>query len=272
MFKAACLQIRSGVRVKDNLDRLITLFEEAVIGGADYIQTPEMTNILQPDRPSFFEEITSENEDILLKEMCKQARLHKKYLHLGSLALKIGDKQATNRGFMINTEGYIIARYDKIHMFDITLKNGTIYKESAAYLAGNRPIIAKTPLGNFGMTICYDMRFPQLYRHLAQNGATILTAPSSFTVPTGVAHWHILLRARAIETGSFVIAAAQGGKHECGRETYGHSLIINPWGEIIAEKTDDNEGVIYADINLDEVSDTRQRIPSLESVAFNSPP
>lgn len=271
MFKAATLQMRSGVKVKDNLDRLITLFEEAVKGGADYIQTPEMTNILQPNRAAFFEEITSENEDILLKEMCKQAKKHKKHLHLGSLALKISDKKAANRGFMINPEGHIIARYDKIHMFDVTLKDGTIYKESAAYLAGNQAVIAKTTLGNIGMSICYDMRFPHLYRHLAQN-APILTAPSSFTVPTGKAHWHILLQARAIETGSFMIAAAQGGNHECGRETYGHSLIINPWGEIIAEKNDNEEGIIYADINLNEVHDTRQRIPSLANVAFSSPP
>jgi deaminated glutathione amidase len=271
MFKAACLQMRAGIKVKDNLDQLISLFEEAVSFGADYIQSPEMSNILQPNRPLFFEEIQTQSDDVFLKEMMRQARLHKKYLHLGSLAIKIADTKAVNRGFMINPSGEIIASYDKIHMFDVTLPEGTILQESTAYEAGKVPVIAKTPLANIAMTICYDMRFPHLYRHLAQN-APILTAPSSFTVPTGKAHWHVLLRARAIETGSYMIAAAQGGKHECGRETYGHSLIINPWGEIIAEKADDEMGVIVADINPDESRLARQRIPSLLSVAFNSPP
>ncbi|MGL4290122.1 MAG: carbon-nitrogen hydrolase family protein [Phreatobacter sp.] len=262
-FTAACVQMRADVDVKASLEQSLGLIREAARSGAAYVQTPEMTNILQPDRPKFFETIKAEADDPSLPVYQAEAMRLGIWLHIGSLAIKIGDKQAANRGYVISPDGEIVAAYDKIHMFDVNLANGQTFRESAAYAPGDRAVVADLPWAKLGVTICYDLRFPQLYRTLAAAGAGIMAIPSSFTVPTGQAHWHVLMRARAIETGAFVIAAAQGGKHASGRETYGHSLIVDPWGTILAEADHDEPAVILAEIDVAKVAETRGRIPSL---------
>ncbi|QCI64473.1 carbon-nitrogen hydrolase family protein [Phreatobacter stygius] len=262
-FTAACVQMRADIDIKASLDQSLGLVREAARAGAAYVQTPEMTNILQPDRPKFFETIKAEADDPCLPVFQAEAMTLGIWLHIGSLAIKIGEKQAANRGYLISPDGEIVVAYDKIHMFDVNLANGQTYRESAAYAPGDRAVVADLPWARLGVTICYDLRFPQLYRSLAEAGAGIMAIPSSFTVPTGQAHWHVLMRARAIETGAFVIAAAQGGKHACGRETYGHSLIVDPWGTILAEADHDEPAVILAEIDPAKVAETRGRIPSL---------
>jgi deaminated glutathione amidase len=192
------------------------------------------------------------------------ARELKIWLHIGSMAVAVGADRLANRGFLISPAGVVVATYDKIHMFDVQLPNGEIYRESKNYRPGNEAVLADLPWGRLGMTICYDLRFAALYRSLAQAGADLLAIPSSFTVPTGKAHWHVLMRARAIETGCFVMAAAQGGLHEAGRSTFGHSLIIAPWGEIIAEARGDEPGIVVADIDVAKVAEARGRVPSLQ--------
>ncbi|MBN8940382.1 MAG: carbon-nitrogen hydrolase family protein [Rhizobiales bacterium] len=262
-FTAACVQMRADVDVKASLEQSLQLVREAARSGAAYVQTPEMTNILQPDRPKFFETIRSEADDPSLPVFQAEAMRLGIWLHIGSLAIKIGEKQAANRGYVISPDGEVVAAYDKIHMFDVNLANGQTYRESAAYAPGDRAVVTPLPWAKLGVTICYDLRFPQLYRSLAEAGAGIMAIPSSFTVPTGQAHWHVLMRARAIETGAFVIAAAQGGKHACSRETYGHSLIVDPWGTILAEADHDEPAVILAEIDVAKVAETRGRVPSL---------
>ncbi|MCZ0735049.1 carbon-nitrogen hydrolase family protein [Phreatobacter sp. AB_2022a] len=262
-FTAACVQMRADIDVKASLEQSVGLIREAARSGAAYVQTPEMTNILQPDRPKFFEAIRTEAEDASLPVFQAEAMRLGIWLHIGSLAIKIGPAQAANRGYLISPDGEIVAAYDKIHMFDVNLASGQTYRESAAYAPGDRAVITDLPWAKLGVTICYDLRFPQLYRALAEAGAGVMAIPSSFTVPTGEAHWHVLMRARAIETGAFVIAAAQGGLHPSGRQTYGHSLIVDPWGRILAEADHDEPAVICADIDPAKVEETRGRIPSL---------
>ncbi|MBY0361768.1 MAG: carbon-nitrogen hydrolase family protein [Phreatobacter sp.] len=262
-FTAACVQMRADVAVKPSVDQAIALIREAARAGADYVQTPEMTNILQPDRPKFFEAIRSEAEDPSIPLFQAEAMALGIWLHVGSLAIRIGEKQAANRSYLISPDGEVVAAYDKIHMFDVNLPNGQTYRESAAYAPGDVAVTADLPWMRLGVTICYDLRFPHLYRKLAEQGAGVMAIPSSFTVPTGEAHWHVLMRSRAIENGAFVIAAAQGGLHACGRSTYGHSLIVDPWGRILAEADHDEPGVILAAIDPSRVGETRGRIPSL---------
>jgi predicted amidohydrolase len=263
----ACVQTRADIDPAVSLNATLPLIRSAAADGAHYIQTPEMTNLLQPHRPTFFDTIVDEANDPTLATCREEARRLGVCLHLGSLAIRGPDGKALNRAFVIAPTGDIVARYDKIHMFDVDLPNGQTYRESAAYSPGEAAVVAPIECGGIaarlGVTICYDLRFPGLFQDLARNGAEILAIPSSFTVPTGQAHWHVLMRARAIETGCFVIAAAQGGTHACGRETYGHSLVVSPWGEVIAEAAHDNPGIVLATIDLDEVAATRARIPSL---------
>ena len=271
-FTAACVQMRADVDVKASTEQAVALIREAARSGATYVQTPEMTNILQPDRPKFFEAIRSEAEDASLPLFQAEAMTLGIWLHIGSLAIKIGEKQAANRGYVISPDGEVVAAYDKIHMFDVNLPNGQTYRESAAYAGGDAAVIADLPWAKLGVTICYDLRFPELYRALAECGAGVMAIPSSFTVPTGQAHWHVLMRSRAIENGAYVVAAAQGGKHACGRETYGHSLIVDPWGVVIAEADHDDPAVILAEIDPIKVDETRGRIPSLANGrAFSIP-
>jgi predicted amidohydrolase len=262
-FRVGLIQMRSGRAPQANLDAAVKLISQAKSNGADYVLTPEMTNIMELSREALFAAITDEEKDICLAAFRDLARKLSLHLHVGSLAIKVSPDKAANRSFMIDPRGDIVARYDKIHMFDVDLGGGESYRESRNYRAGELAVLTDLPWGRFGLTVCYDLRFPSLYRALAEAGATILTIPSAFTRVTGEAHWHVLVRARAIETGSFVLAAAQGGKHENGRETFGHSLVVDPWGRILAEGGTDPD-VIMAEINPAEVAAARAKVPSLQ--------
>ncbi len=262
-FTAALVQMRTGLRPADNLEQAVRLIREAKDKGADYVLTPEVTNVMQENRKALFELLASEEDDASLKAfraLASELRIH---LHIGSLALKASPERAVNRSFLIAPSGDIIASYDKIHMFDIDLENGESYRESANYQPGETAVIADLPWGRIGLTICYDLRFPALYRALAEAGASFITVPAAFTQKTGAAHWHTLLRARAIENGCFIFAAAQGGLHENKRETFGHSLIIDPWGTVLAEGGSE-PGVVLAQIDPAKVESVRKSIPSLQ--------
>jgi Predicted amidohydrolase len=260
-FTAACIQMCSARDPQNNRDSAVALVREALSRGADYIQTPEMTNIVNRDRDCFRESVTGENEDIVLAALREIAREGNAFIHIGSLALLDGDRYV-NRAFIIDRNGDVVARYDKIHLFDVDLPNGESWRESASYRAGDRAVLTDLPWGLLGISICYDARFPHLYRSLAKDGASFLSAPACFTRQTGEAHWHVLQRARAIENGAYMISAAQSGHHEDGRETYGHSVIIDPWGRVLTD-AGDGPGVICAEIDPELVTQVRQRIPSL---------
>jgi deaminated glutathione amidase len=262
-FNAALVQLRSGLSPKANLEATIGLIEEAKERGADYVLTPEMTNILEVKRERLFATIASEESDASLAALRELARKLGIFVHVGSLAIKLLPEKAANRSFLIDGKGDIIARYDKIHMFDVDLDNGESYRESRSYRPGDVAVAVDLPWGRLGLTICYDLRFPALYRALAEAGCSFLSIPSAFTKQTGEAHWHVLNRARAIENGAFVLAAAQGGTHENGRETFGHSLVVDPWGRILAEGGAE-PGVILARIDPAEVTAARARVPSLQ--------
>jgi deaminated glutathione amidase len=262
-FRAAMIQMRTGLNPAANIDFAARLIEEAKSAGADYVLTPEMTNILAARREQLLVTIVDEDADASLASLRELARKLGIYVHIGSLAIKVSPDRAANRGFLIDPKGEIAARYDKIHMFDVDLEGGESYRESRTYRPGEQAVLADLPWGRLGVTICYDLRFPALYRALAEAGATMLAIPSAFTKQTGEAHWHVLMRARAIENGCFVFAAAQGGKHENGRETFGHSLIVDPWGRILAEGGFE-PGVVMAEIDMEEVAKARSRIPSLQ--------
>jgi len=262
-FRVGLVQMRSGRTPEANLDAAAKLIREARAGGADYIQTPEMTNLCVRSRTDLMAAILDEDRDPSLAAYREIARALKVWLHIGSLAIRLTPDKAANRGFVIAPSGDIVARYDKIHMFDVDLAGGESYRESNSYRAGDIAALADLPWGRLGLSICYDLRFPALYRALAEAGASFLAIPSAFTRQTGEAHWHVLMRARAIENGSFVFAAAQGGKHEDGRETFGHSLVVDPWGTVIAEGGTE-PGVVLADIDPAQVAAVRGRIPSLD--------
>jgi len=262
-FTAGLVQMCSGLNPQANLDAAVKLIGEAKRAGADYVQTPEMTNIMVLQHDQLFAAIVPEESDASLAMFREVARALEIYLHVGSLAIKASPDKAANRSFLIDSKGEIVARYDKIHMFDVDLQNGESYRESRNFRAGDFGVVANLPWGRLGLTICYDLRFPALYRAVAEAGASFLAIPSAFTRQTGEAHWHVLLRARAIENGCFVFAAAQGGKHENRRETYGHSLIIDPWGCILGEGGTE-PGVVLAKIDPGEIAAARGRIPSLQ--------
>jgi deaminated glutathione amidase len=262
-FRVGLIQMRSGRTPAENVDAAAKLVGEAKSGGADYVLTPEMTNIMESSRERLFAAIVPEDHDPTLATFRELARVLQLYVHVGSLAVKVSPDKAANRAFLIDRRGEIVARYDKIHMFDVDLANGESYRESRSYRPGDLAVVTDLPWGRLGITICYDLRFPALYRALAEAGSIFLAIPSAFTRQTGEAHWHTLMRARAIENGSFVFAAAQGGTHENGRETFGHSLVVDPWGRIIAEGGTE-PGVVFADIDPAEVAAARSRIPSLQ--------
>ena len=245
-----------------NLADASELIREAAGQGASFVATPEMTNILEPDRPRLRSLAKPESEDASVAAFSVLAQELGLWLNVGSLALQGPGEKLVNRSLLFTPDGAIAARYDKIHLFDVDLPTGESLRESHAYDGGAEAVLVETPLGSIGLTICYDIRFSHLYRALAKAGAKLFTVPSAFTVPTGQAHWHVLLRARAIETGSFVLAAAQGGKHESGRETYGHSLIVSPWGEVLAEAGTE-PGIVIADLDLAQADLARARIPAL---------
>jgi deaminated glutathione amidase len=262
-FRVGLVQMRSGRTPARNLDSAVAQIREAKSAGAEYVLTPEMTNILEGNRESLFAAIAPEEKDTSLTAFRTLAHELGLYLHVGSLAIEVLPEKAVNRSFLIDPKGEIIARYDKIHMFDVDLAGGESYRESNSYRPGELAVAADLPWGRIGLTICYDLRFPALYRALAEAGASFIAIPSAFTQQTGEAHWHILTRARAIENGCFIFAAAQGGRHEHGRDTYGHSIVVDPWGRVIAEGGSE-PGVIMAEIDPSLVATVRSRVPSLQ--------
>ena len=260
-FKAAAIQMRSGLSVEQNTDDAVRLIRAAAKAGADYVLTPEMTTILTLDKDRLRASIAREADDPSLARFAALAAELGLYVHIGSMAIRLADGLA-NRSFLIGPDGRVITSYDKIHMFDVDLPGGESYRESRVYRPGDRAVVADLPWARLGFSICYDLRFAALYRCLAAAGASVLAVPAAFTLTTGQAHWHVLQRARAIETGSFVIAAAQGGHHEDKLDTFGHSMIVDPWGKIIAE-ADTEPGFILADIDPAASMAARERVPSL---------
>ena len=261
-FRVALVQLRCGRSVASNLAQAEALIRRAAELGADYVQTPENTSFMELERDRLLHQAESEEESAPLARLRAVAKELGLWLHIGSLAVKIDAERLANRSYVIGPDGEIAARYDKLHMFDVDLGNGETYRESRNYAPGTKGVVVDLPMGRLGMTICYDLRFPALYRALATAGAKLIAIPSAFTRQTGEAHWRVLVRARAIETGAFIVAASQGGLHENGRSTYGHSMIVSPWGEVLAEAGED-PGVIFADIDLSESEAARKRIPAL---------
>jgi predicted amidohydrolase len=262
-MRVACIQMRSGTRPADNIAALEELVSEAAGQGATYVQTPEMTGILERNPVALFDTIKPQDEDPVFKAASRLAAQHAIWLHLGSTAISVAPAKAANRGALFHPDGRIAAVYDKIHMFDVAIDAENKWQESKRYAPGSRAVICDVAGTELGMSICYDIRFPQLYRQMAKAGASILTCPAAFTVPTGKAHWEILLRARAIENGAFMIAAAQGGSHEDGRETWGHSMIVGPWGKTIGILDHDQPGILVCDIDPQESEKARAAIPNL---------
>ncbi|MFB2566798.1 carbon-nitrogen hydrolase family protein [Rhizobium sp. IMFF44] len=264
-FKAAAIQMCSGVDPVKNAADMARLVRDAASKGAIYVQTPEMTGAVQKDRPAMRAVLRDEPNDIIVKtasDLAKELGIH---LHIGSTAIALDDGKIANRGFLFGPDGKLINRYDKIHMFDVDLDNGESWRESAVYRPGSEARIASLPFAQLGFSICYDVRFPQLFRAQAVAGAEVMTVPAAFTKQTGEAHWEILLRARAIENGMFVIAAAQAGKHEDGRETFGHSMIIDPWGKVLASAGGTGEAVVIAEIDIAAVKSAHDKIPNLKN-------
>lgn len=262
VIRAACVQLRTGVDRAANLEAAEALIREAAADGATLILTPEMTTLLDRERPRLRASLEQTDVDEVAVFSALSEELGATII-IGSMPVPVdGEDKVANTQFAFSG-GQLLATYDKIHLFDVDLPTGESWRESSLYRGGDEAVLIEAEGAHIGLSICYDLRFPHLYRGLAQEGAEILTIPAAFTVPTGKAHWEVLLRARAIETGSFVLAAAQGGTHEDGRVTYGHSLIISPWGEVLAEKPDDEPGVIAADLDLERCRDMRTRIPSL---------
>ncbi|MEY4966989.1 MAG: hypothetical protein RL274_2572 [Pseudomonadota bacterium] len=262
-FKAACVQLRSTDDVAENIRDTIALVRKAAVRGATFIATPENTTLMAPDGCAKLAQSYDEAHDPALPVFSALATELKVWILIGSLAIKVSDSKTANRSFLFAPDGGIRARYSKIHLFDVRLASGECYCESNTVAGGDDAVLADTEFGKVGFSICYDVRFPQLYRKLAQKGAFLFTVPSAFTVPTGSAHWHVLLRARAIENGAFVIAPAQGGTHANGRKTYGHSLIVAPWGEVLAEAGNE-PGVIIADIDPALAAEARAKVPNLQ--------
>ncbi|RUW90607.1 carbon-nitrogen hydrolase family protein [Mesorhizobium sp. M7A.F.Ca.US.010.02.1.1] len=265
VFKAAAIQMRSGESPERNAVDLERLVREAAGQGAAYIQTPEMTGALIRDKEARAASFTSEDKDIVVATARKLAKELGVFLHIGSTAILRADGKLANRALLFGPDGAALATYDKIHMFDVDLDNGESWRESAAYEPGTEAVVTEIEGAKLGFAVCYDLRFPQLFRAEALAGADLLSVPAAFTRQTGEAHWHVLLRARAIENGAYVVAAAQGGLHEDGRETYGHSLIVDPWGRIIAEAAHDEPAVIIAEIDPAQSLAARKKIPNLRN-------
>ena len=262
-LRVACIQMRSTTDIAKNVETLRTLVNQAADQGANYVQTPEMTGILQRNPKLLFASITEHAQDQVFQTAAQLAQSHGIWVHIGSTAIALGNSKAANRGALFGPQGEEIAIYDKIHMFDVDLDGGERWRESKVYEPGNQCVLSSVNQVKTGLAICYDLRFPHLFRHQAKQGAILLTCPSSFTRQTGEAHWHTLLKSRAIENGAFMVAAAQGGKHDDGRETYGHSIVIDPWGNVVAELEHDEPGVLTADLDLSLVDQARKKIPSL---------
>lgn len=274
VFTAACLQTNSGLEIEPNIEAIRPMIHEARERGADFITMPENATMLDRKRRSMLPKACLEEDHPAIPIFAGMAAETGSWILAGSLTIRLTDEEVANRSFLFDASGEVVARYDKIHMFDVDLKSGERYRESSYVRSGREAVLAPTPWGLLGMTVCYDLRFAALYRALAQAGASFLTVPAAFTHFTGTAHWHVLLRARAIETGCFVIAPAQCGTHEDGRTTFGHSLIVAPWGEVLADGGD-GVGVVTAEIDTDRIAEARGMVPSLEhdrNFAAPSPP
>ncbi|MEE9374857.1 MAG: carbon-nitrogen hydrolase family protein [Rhizobiaceae bacterium] len=262
-FTAAVVQMHCGTDMAKNVELMRDGVKNAANSGANYIQTPEMTGLVQQHRKEFFEQVQIEADDPIITEASKLAKEFSITLHIGSTPILIEEGKAANRAYLFGKDGIKRASYDKIHMFDVDLDRGESWRESAIYQAGQQGVIVDVEGVSLGMAICYDCRFPELYTKYAREGVEVLTNPSCFTRQTGKAHWHVLLRSRAIENGAFMIAAAQGGDLEDGRETFGHSIMINPWGDIIAEVAGEEPGFALAEIDTAEVVAARRKVPNL---------
>jgi predicted amidohydrolase len=263
LARIALLQAQTGIDPERNAKALVRAIEEARSGGAEMLFTPEMSGLLDRDRERAAPNLRMQEEDMVLAAARDAAARAGIWLHLGSLAIKRDDGRLANRAFVIDPEGAIRANYDKLHLFDVDLPTGESWRESASYAPGETAVVVEgTPVGTLGLTICYDIRFPALFAALAEAGAETIAVPAAFTVPTGQAHWQTLLRARAIEAGLFVVAAAQAGAHEDGRETYGHSLVAGPWGELLIEM-DGAPGLAFAEVDLARIAEVRSRVPAL---------
>jgi predicted amidohydrolase len=272
MLKVGLIQMRSAATQAASLAQAEPLVRRAAAAGAQLIATPEGTNILQRDRAKMFEHLAPADSDAAVQGLIALARELKVWLLIGSALVKRDDGKAANRAILVSPEGRVTATYDKLHMFDVDLPTGERHRESSLYTPGDRAVVADAAGARLGLTVCYDLRFPALHRALALAGAEVLTVPSAFTRPTGAAHWEILLRARAIETGAFVIAPAQGGQHEDGRATWGHSMVVAPWGEVLALADHDEPCVLLADLDLSQVAKARTAIPALANTrAFAAP-
>jgi predicted amidohydrolase len=265
VFKAAAIQMRSGTDIGRNAETFEAMLRAAAANGATYVQTPEMTGALVRDKEARRVAFTTEERDPIANAASRLAGELGIYVHVGSTAILRGDGKLANRALLFGPDGDRLALYDKVHMFDVDLDNGESWRESAAYEAGAEALVADLPIARIGFAICYDLRFPQLFRAEALAGAEVLTVPAAFTRQTGEAHWHVLLRARAIENGAWVIAAAQGGEHEDGRATYGHSLVVDPWGRIVAEIAGEEPGIAYAEIDTAASLAARRKIPNLRN-------
>jgi len=264
-IRVAALQMRSGTEPKANLAAFEELVREAAGQGARYVQSPEMTGALVRGREALLERIRPADENPLVRRAAELAKEFSIFVHVGSTAIPLEGGKVANRAFLFGPDGSLIVTYDKIHMFDVDLDKGESWRESATYAPGGRTVVAALPFARIGIAVCYDLRFPQLFRAQALAGAEVLTVPAAFTRQTGEAHWHVLNRARAIENGAWVIAAAQGGLHEDGRETFGHSLIVDPWGRIVAEADHDEPAVVLADIDPAACAEARRKIPNLKN-------
>ena len=263
MTRIALFQSTSGIDPAANARALTDAIEEASAGGAEILFTPEMTGLLDRDSARAAQALRSQDEDQVLAACREAAARHRMWVHIGSLAVLADNGKVANRSFVIDREGAVRGTYDKLHLFDVDLPTGESWRESNTYSPGaGVTLVNGTPVGKLGLTICYDLRFPSLFARLAESGADVITVPAAFTVPTGKAHWHVLLRARAIEAGLFVVAAAQVGHHEDGRNTFGHSLVVDPWGEVLLDMGEEH-GIGFADIDLKRISDVRSRIPAL---------
>jgi len=263
MTRIAIFQARTGIDPEQNAAKLVAAIRQAAAGGAVMLFTPEMSGLLDSNRERAAASVRAEADDEVLSAVRTAAADEGIWVHLGSLALKGLADRLVNRGFVIDAGGEVRARYDKIHLFDVDLPTGESWRESAVYRAGDKAVVVNgTPVGKLGLTICYDLRFPLLFARIAEADADVIAVPAAFTVPTGKAHWHTLLRARAIEAGLFVVAAAQCGHHEDGRNTFGHSLVVDPWGEVLLDMGDE-PGVGFAEIDLSRISEVRSRIPAL---------
>jgi len=261
-LKVACVQLNVGTELNENLAAAETFIREAAAQGASLIVTPECTGFIVQGRPKTLARAVVEAEHPGIPRFAALAKELEIHLVIGSLAILLPGDKVANRSYLFGPDGTQQASYDKIHMFDVDLPNGETYRESNTYEPGEEAVVSATPWGGLGLTICYDVRFAYLYRALAKAGAKIITVPAAFTKVTGEAHWHILLRARAVETGCFVIAAAQTGTHDEGRQTFGHSLIVAPWGEVLAD-AGEQVGVVTAELDLSRIDQARSMVPSL---------